>query len=386
MYKLVTASYDNEPDQYLIVDDNYEIHEKTLYFSNWLRSKGYALNTQSGYLRDLTIYLNYIDERDINLEEVTPLHITGYVSFLRGLAVTAPKAEKKDKILKFKGVDENDQRTTREGTTINRMLASVSSFYKCLEVCEMTEKSPFVMLDGVRPNGIYKAFLSYTKNRVKTAKSYHKVKDKYINRSIERLFSDEIETFYQGLVGLRNQLIFDILYGTGMRIGELQSLHVSDYTIGWRGEFGLIHLVDRDETDPSRMLKTGPRDIPVTNELLFKIEEYITEVRPYIEGVEYLFVAESGITKGKALSRSSIEKLFKTCSEKTGIRCHPHLLRHTHCTELKEAGFDLLHIGTRVGHKSMYTTQKYSHPSLVSQAETYMRFEKNREKGRINEC
>lgn len=64
------------------------------------------------------------------------------------------------------------------------------------------------------------------------------------------------------------------------------------------------------------------------------------------------FVAEKRKYKGIKITRDGIEDIFENCSNLTGIKCHPHLLSHTHLTELSEAGFDELFIQLRAGHSS----------------------------------
>lgn len=349
--------------RYLLVDDKFNVQEEALFFSNWLEANGYSLNTIEVYLRDLKFFFNFLKYKELRLNEVRPLHVVSFLDYLKGY---------KDKDVIYISEDITDKK--RSSITINRMLASVSAFYKCLEIADITEMSPFVYMDGVRPAGIYKSFLSYTQNGRKTTKKFVKAKE-YKNFSIERLFPNEIEQFIEGMTSFRNKLLVYILYETGMRIGELLGLQIDDYSeIDWSTDFGYIYIIDRDSEDTDRQQKTGSRTIPVSMDLLCKIDEYVTEHRPYVEGSELIFVSEKGKNKGLKITRNGIEDIFGKCSKRTGIKCHPHLLRHTHLTELAEAGFDELFIQIRAGHSSPNSTIKYKHPSLQSQTQAFMRF------------
>ena len=85
-----------------------------------------------------------------------------------------------------------------------------------------------------------------------------------------------------------------------------------------------------------------------------------------------------GSTEGIYMTRRPAEKIFERISEKTKIKCTPHMLRHTHGTELTEAGYNQLYVSHRLGHASIVTTSKYVHLSLAAQTEAYNRFITNR--------
>lgn len=352
---------DKYNERYLLVDDKFNIQEEALFFSNWLEANGYSINTIEAYLRDLKTYFNFLESNGLMLNEVKPIHVVSFIDYLKGY-------KNKDVIYI------SAENRKRNGMTVNRMLASISTFYKCLETADMAEKSPFVYLDGVRPTGIYKSFLSYTQNGRRSNKRFVKVKG-YKNFSNERLFPDEVEKFVEGMNSFRNKLLVYVLYETGMRIGELLGLQLDDYSeIDSFKEFGYIYIVERKSEIADRQQKTGSRTIPVSMDLLQKIDEYVMEYRPYIEDAELIFVSEKGKNKGRMMTRDGIEDIFQKCSNRMGIKCYPHLLRHTHLTELSEAGFDELFIQIRAGHSSLTSTSKYNHPSLKSQTQAFIRF------------
>lgn len=377
---VVKATYESGRSKYVLLDDNFDIHEEALFFSNYLYSQGYSINTIEGYLRDIKKYLEYIKEKDINLDEVKPIHISQFIDFLKGF--------------EQEGVINLDMEVKRSAATINRKLAAVSTFYCCLESSKVIYDSPFKYFEVYGKRGYYKSFLNYTQSsKIKTRNIGIRNKttsSKYIrnykNRMEKRVFPDEIKSFIEGLDTFRDKLIFEILYETGMRIGELLSLKINAISeIDPFERFGNIYIIyDEDNDDQSRQQKSGSRTIPVTMKLITMIDDYITSDRPYVENQEYVFVSHAGKTKGLPINRRTIEKVFTVCSAKTYIKCTPHMLRHTHLTELSENGFDDLFIKARAGHRSIYSTQKYTHLSLEAQTKAYKRFIRNKGLGDTN--
>ena len=370
------AKYQQGKIKWILLNNDLTINEEALFFSNMLSSQGYSINSINGYLRDLKMYFEYLILKDIRLEEIRPLHVSQFVDYLKG-------NEQED-------VTNIDLVSRRATSTINRVLAALSTFYRILENVDQKMKSPFKFFEGDRPYGMYKFFLNHIQSG-KIRKRSIKVRTKstnvtmgkdtdtiryFDNATASRLFPDEVKRFYAGLNNFRDRLIFDILYETGMRIGELLGLKINDYSeIDPDKKFGYIYIIfDEDNDDPDRQPKTGSRTIPVTMELITMIDEYVTEYRPYSEGQEYIFVSHSNNGRGNPMSRVAVENIFKECSLRTKIKCTPHRLRHTHFTELKEAGYDQLFIKHRAGHKSIYTTEKYIHPSLEAQTKAFANF------------
>ena len=375
--KLKQARYENGKSKWVVVNDDYTLHPEALYFSNQLYAGGYSVNTIEGYLRNVKVFLEYLCIKDILLIEVKPIHVAQFIEYLKGY--------------EQEGIINIDNDSRIKNATINRILAALATFYRVLERGEKALKSPFAYSYGMSFGVLYKSFLSYTQagNKVKkrdlrvhTRKETQNIAriQKYENESVKRLFPHEIKRFLSGLTGYRDRLMFEILYETGMRIGELLGLKLNDYSEpGPDDVFGYIYIIPTDGNDDGdRQQKSGYRQIVVTANLLSMINTYVTEHRPYIEEEQYIFVTDSRNHKGVAVSRRSIEKIFSECSDKTNIKCTPHLLRHTHLTELAEAGFDQLFIKERAGHKSIYSTERYTHLSIKAQTDAYQRYLKNR--------
>lgn len=115
-----------------------------------------------------------------------------------------------------------------------------------------------------------------------------------------------------------------------MRIGEASSLFIEDFICDYN--YGhKIRLVDRGELPNGAKLKTGKREIYISQELMDLFDDYMYEVLDELEiDTNFVFVKLKGENKGEPMSYREVSALFKRLKEKTGIDIHPHLLRHTH--------------------------------------------------------
>lgn len=373
MFKRQTARYENGMEKYVVVDDDYNIYEPTILFVDTLYT-GYKLNTRISYIDKVIKFLNFLNEKGMCFNEVTPSIITKYINYLQGHEV--------------EGVVYLEQRLL--GSSINTNLTAIAKFYDTLAQRELLDEgSPFEYVDGFNPSILYREFLYHAKmNKGKTKRRRLKVKenDNGFNRE-RRKTQKELESFKKFLPSKRDILIFDILYETGMRISDLLNLTINDYSEPGGDGFGFIEIVERDDTEypnlkmaSDRQVKTCPRQIDVYNGLIKRIDEYITEYRPYkpgIPGEDFIFVSNK--RDATPIRRQAVEKVFHDTSEMSGIKITPHDLRHTHITELTEAGYDDTYIRLRIGHRSITALKRYQHPSQKSQREAYMRFYKKKE-------
>jgi len=109
-------------------------------------------------------------------------------------------------------------------------------------------------------------------------------------------------------------------------------------------------------------------------DLIYALDDYLCTVRPQKGEISTVFVNHGSSSKGKFMVRSSVEEIFINLSNSVGIKCTPHMLRHTHGTELKESGYSEVYIMDRLGHNSIESTNQYMHLSYEAQAEAYNQF------------
>ena len=160
---------------------------------------------------------------------------------------------------------------------------------------------------------------------------------------------------------LRDSAIVELLYGAGLRVGELVSLDKSS--------------VDLDER-LVRALGKGSKErvVPVGRRAVEALRRYLSRGRPYLDARHRpeLFLN----AKGGPLTRAGVFLILRRLAGKAGLepeRIHPHLLRHSFATHLLEGGADLRSVQEMLGHADLATTELYTHVSDSRRRELYFR-------------
>jgi integrase/recombinase XerD len=160
---------------------------------------------------------------------------------------------------------------------------------------------------------------------------------------------------------LRDSAIVELLYGAGLRVGELVSLDKTS--------------VDLDER-LVRALGKGSKErvVPVGRRAVEALRRYLSRGRPYLDTRHRpeLFLN----AKGGPLTRAGVFLILRRLAGKAGLepeRIHPHLLRHSFATHLLEGGADLRSVQEMLGHADLATTELYTHVSDSRRRELYFR-------------
>lgn len=143
--------------------------------------------------------------------------------------------------------------------------------------------------------------------------------------------------------GLRDRLILELLFSTGLRVSELQKLNVADINL------------ERDEI-PVRGKGGKVRVVFISQSARKFLEQYLLS----IDESEPLIINKAG---GSRLSVRSIERIVSKYAKAAGItkKVSPHTLRHTFATDLLINGADLRSVQSLLGHSNISTTQIYTH-------------------------
>jgi integrase/recombinase XerD len=150
--------------------------------------------------------------------------------------------------------------------------------------------------------------------------------------------------------GQRNRAMLETLYSCGLRVSELIQLKISMLYL----DLGYIRVVGKGNKE---------RLVPIGNEAIKQIRLYKDHVRTLgkiaIGAEDILFLN----IRGGALSRVMVFLIIKKLTALAGIKknIHPHVLRHSFATHLVEAGADLRAVQEMLGHKSITTTEIYTH-------------------------
>jgi integrase/recombinase XerC len=163
-------------------------------------------------------------------------------------------------------------------------------------------------------------------------------------------------------VGKRDRTILELLYGAGLRAGELMGLNLGDISLGER----LVRVVGKGRKE--RIVPFGTRAAEALESYLsvrgkrIKVGKSPGAQQARTSAVEAVFLNFRG---GRLTTRSVgniVDHYVEHLAQR--LKVHPHTLRHTFATHMLSAGADLRAIQELLGHESLSTTQKYTHVSV----------------------
>lgn len=218
--------------------------------------------------------------------------------------------------------------------SINRKIAALRAYYRFLKKKKLAEADPASLLTALKKPRKLPGFVDET--------------------SMELLFDSSL--FEDSPSGRRDQLIIEILYGTGMRLSELIGLMIGDINLS----SSTIRVLGK---------RSKERIIPVTPGLIRLIGEHIVRKEAKSPS-EPLLTTD----KGEPLYPVFVQRLVKKyLSAVTSIEHKsPHLLRHTYATHLLNRGADLNAIRELLGHTSLAATQVYTHNAIEELKKTFL--------------
>lgn len=155
----------------------------------------------------------------------------------------------------------------------------------------------------------------------------------------------------ESALGQRNSLILEMLYATGVRIGELVNIKIND-----------INLYDRT----IKILGKGRKERMVVYGSYCEdaLELYMKDGRRDLlkgKGSDYLFLNKNGTRLSERYVRKILDDVVRTCE--VDYHVSPHTLRHTFATDMLNNGADLMTVKELLGHSSINTTGIYTHVS-----------------------
>jgi integrase/recombinase XerC len=220
--------------------------------------------------------------------------------------------------------------------SVNRKMASLKAYYKFLLKTKQIETSPLL--------------------KHKSLKTPKKIQIPFSEKEV-----DAVLMYMQNPVGfeaVRDKLIVDLLYTTGMRRTELIHLKLANVNFG----ASTIKVLGK---------RNKERIIPILPVINCQFESYLKE-RNGLENIiddEYFFLSKKGVKINESFVYRLINSYFSTVSEK--VKKSPHILRHTFATHLLNNGADLNSVKELLGHSSLASTQVYTHNSLTELKKVY---------------
>ena len=173
--------------------------------------------------------------------------------------------------------------------------------------------------------------------------------------SVQRLLNEEPSTPAQ----VQDAAMFELLYSSGLRLGELIALNVDD---------GSLDLRHGEVTVTGKGSKT--RTVPVGAKAREALSAWLS-MRNQIASVgeRAIFVG----SRGKRISAGAVGARLKRSAQRHGLaeHVHPHMLRHSFATHVLQSSQDLRAVQEMLGHASISTTQVYTHLDFQSLAKVY---------------
>lgn len=286
-------------------------------FSAYLKfERNYSSLTDDAYLEDIRDFVEFLEETgDSNLLEIDLTDTRIYLSAL------------------------TDEKYSR--TSISRKISSLRAFYQYLLNHDFIDENPFSYL--------------------------------YLKKTGLRLpnffYDEEIELLFEAASGTkpldyRNKALLEVLYGTGIRVSECQHLKLEDIDLN----LGVMLVLGKGNRE---------RYVPFGEYAKIAIEEYIENCRSllmekYHKKHDYLFISQYG----EHISVSGIQYALNQLIKKTSLTSsiHPHKLRHSFATHLLNNGADMRTVQELLGHKSLSSTQIYTHVTKDHLLKDYKQF------------
>ncbi|WP_445505893.1 tyrosine-type recombinase/integrase [Niallia sp. 03190] len=351
--KVQEVKLDGNKRRYLLLDSDGIPVMPVAKYLKYLDNTGKSSNTQKTYCYALKQYFDYLGEIDKDYMEIILQDLAEFIGWLRN-----PYSS--HKVTPFK-----EMRSKKTERTVNLTVTVVTAFYDYLyRNGELEQDVRDRLIKEVFTGGWrrYKSFLHHVNAGKPVNKNILKLKEP--RRKVKVLEKEEVEVLYASTSNIRDRFLLSLLFETGLRIGEALALFIEDFIFDHKHGHR-IRLRDRGELSNGAKLKTGEREIYVSQGLMDLFDDYLYEVIDEMEiDTNFLFVKLHGQNKGFPMTDWDVRALFKRLREKTGVEVHPHLLRHTHATLFYRETKDIKQVQERLGHANIQTTMNmYVHPS-----------------------
>ena len=220
--------------------------------------------------------------------------------------------------------------------SVNRKISSLNAYYKFLLKTETITVNPLA--------------------KHKALKTNKKVQIPFSEQEMNVVLDElALETDFEGL---RNKLIVELFYATGIRRIELIQIKLSDIDL-------------HNKTLKVLGKRNKERYIPLINSVIDSLNAYMTERNSlsFIKDKNHLFLTKKGLKIYETLVYRIINDYFSKASSK--VKRSPHILRHSFATHLLNQGANLNAVKELLGHSSLAATQVYTHNSIAELKKVY---------------
>jgi integrase/recombinase XerC len=271
------------------------------YSMELLDQRGLSRETYRAYLNDIRHLIEFMQERTVNIPDRRVVR-----SYMLGLHT----------------------RYTR--TTINRKLSAIKGFFDFVMRRTDLSMNPFGHVRSLKNRITLPVFLSH----------------------------DEIYDLIETVTDPRDRAILELLYSTGIRVGEVETMCCADVDMS----AGFIRVLGKGSKQ---------RVVPVGRRALDAMSAYLKSrgINDPLYCSEPLFLN----SRGNAMRSRSIRRAVYMWSLAAAVakQVSPHVIRHTFASHMLDAGADLRSIQEMLGHASLSTTQRYTHLTIDKLMDVY---------------
>ena len=282
-------------------------------FRDYLQlEKKYSPHTVNAYLNDLISFETFI-KSEFDSDDLINVNY----SLIRSWIVTLVDAK-------------------ISNTSVNRKISSLKSYYKFLLKTKQIAISPLL--------------------KHKSLKTPKTLQIPFSEKELDEVLNSI--TYPEGFEGIRDKLMIDLFYSTGIRRTEL--IHLK-----------MLNIDLSNATLKVLGKRNKERILPLLSTIASQIKVYLAE-RSNLENItanDIFFLTTKGVKMNDSLVYRLINNYFSTVSEK--VKKSPHILRHTFATHLLNNGADLNSVKELLGHSSLASTQIYTQSSLFELKKVY---------------
>ncbi len=279
-------------------------------FLNMLKvERNFSAHTLKSYHDDLVQFNHFLEQELINLRTFEYKDARNYLSYL---------------------YSQNLKRTT-----VSRKISTLRTFYEFWMTQDETIINPFVQL-------------------------VHPKKENYLPQFF---YEEEMEALFETVAkdtkkGLRDRVILELLYATGIRVSELVNIQLKDIDMSLPG----VKVLGKGNKE---------RFVPFGEFCRQSIEQYLREFKP-IQHTKHSFLLVN--MNGAPITEKGVRYVLNDVVKRTAgvTEIHPHKLRHTFATHLLNQGADLRTVQSLLGHVNLSTTGRYTHVSNQQLRKVYL--------------
>ena len=299
-----------------------------------------AHNTVLGIAKALPYYMDFIYERNITVSDVAGMdyarqseHFHDFLMYVKSGAHSGSYVEVKN-------------------NTANAYLQAVFGLYSFLH---RTGDLPYLSVLDDRN-------FSYVTGPGTSATSSRLTYDGYLRRNEHKsniATKEDVKKILSACKTNRDKLLIVLMEETGLRIGEALGIK---YTEDIDFENKRIYVRYRDSNINGAYAKNAEeRYVKISDAAFALLNIYLAENASLFENTDYLFIVQSGKTKGNPLSAGSFYSCLETIGKNCGLHVTNHMLRHYFADERRKASWPITDISKALGHRSIQTTQNYLH-------------------------